>query len=200
MKTKKLKVAVTGGIGSGKSAFAGFLSDKGYPVLKADDISKEILSSSESVQAKIIKSFGERSFKNGVPDKKFLADNVFSSPEKVLLINSILHPPVLKRLNKEMEELLRTGDLVFVEAALVYEADMEDMFNYVVLITADEEVRKRRKNLQDNIPESDFIKRNMNQIPDEEKKKRADFIFENNGSIAELQNKADLLLLMLKNL
>jgi dephospho-CoA kinase len=200
LKTKKLKVGLTGSIGSGKSSFAEYLSGKGYPVLKADDISKEILSTNTNVQKRVIKAFGEKSFKNGVPDKKYLADNVFSSIDKVQLINSILHPLVLTRLEREMDEILKTNEIVFAEAALIYEADMEDMFNYVVLIAADEPVRKKRKNLQDNIPDADFVKRNMNQIPDEEKKKRADFIFENNGSIEELHNKADLLLVMLKSL
>ncbi len=200
MSGKKLKLGITGGIGSGKSTFAEYLSSKGYPVLKADDISKEILSSNESVKKRVTKEFGERSFVNGVPDKMYLAKNVFSSPEKVIVINSILHPPVLKRIEKDTDELLKTNDLVFVEAALVYEADMEEMFDYVVLITASEETRKKRKTQQDKLSEGDFDKRNLNQIPDDEKKKRADFIFENNGTIRDLYDKADLLLLMVKNL
>ena len=77
---------------------------------------------------------------------------------------------------------------------------MEDMFDYVVLVTADEATRKERKTVIDMVSSDDFTKRNMNQIPDEEKMKRADFIFENNGTLRDLYNKADLLLMMLINL
>ena len=72
---------------------------------------------------------------------------------------------------------------------------MEDMFDYVVLITAEKEVRYSRKSSQ--MSREDFEKRDFNQIPDEEKKKRADFIFENNGSREELNQKAALLLSLL---
>jgi dephospho-CoA kinase len=200
MKNKKLKIAITGSIGSGKSSFAEFLSSAGYPLLKADDISKEILSSDESIRKKIIKEFGNDSFKNGLPNKSFLAKKVFSDPENVVKINSILHPPVIKRINTEMEKLLKTNSMVLVEAALIYEADMEDMFDYVVLVTSAEEIRQKRKTTLDKLSEDDFKKRSLNQIPDEEKKKRADFIFENNGTLDDLKKKAQLLLMLLDNI
>jgi dephospho-CoA kinase len=200
MKNKKLKIAITGSIGSGKSSFAEYLSSAGHPLLKADDISKEILASDESIRKKIIREFGDDSFKNGLPNKSFLAKKVFSDPENVVKINSILHPPVIKRINNEMEKLLETNNMVLVEAALIYEADMEELFDYVILITADEEIRQKRKTTLDNLSEEDFKNRSLNQIPDEEKKKRADFIFENNGTQDDLKKKAQLLLMLLNNI
>jgi dephospho-CoA kinase len=197
MKNKKLKVAITGSIGSGKSAFCSMLEEKGFTVLKADDISKDILSNDKSVQQKIIKIFGENSFINGKPDKLFLAEKVFSDPKNVVKINSILHPKVIEIISKKTDEILEKNNLVFVEAALIYEADMEDLFDYVVLVAADEKIRMNRK--QDTLSSEEFLKRNENQIPDEEKKKRADFIFENNESLEDLKAKADLLILILSN-
>ncbi len=91
-------------------------------------------------------------------------------------------------------------DLVFVEAALIYEASMEDMFDYIVLITANEEIRKKRKVESGELLVEDFKKRNANQIPDEEKKKAADFVFENNGTMNDLSIKIELLLKLLKAL
>jgi len=88
---------------------------------------------------------------------------------------------------------------VFVEAALIYEADMEEMFDFVVLISADEKLRMERKKSSINLSEEEFIKRDNNQIPDSEKRKRADFIFENNSNAAELKAKANLLLMMLQS-
>jgi dephospho-CoA kinase len=106
MKNKKLKVAITGSIGSGKSAFCSMLEEKGFTVLKADDISKDILSNDKSVQQKIIKIFGENSFINGKPDKLFLAEKVFSDPKNVVKINSILHPKVIEIISKKTDEIL----------------------------------------------------------------------------------------------
>jgi dephospho-CoA kinase len=85
---------------------------------------------------------------------------------------------------------------VFIEAALIYEVDMEDMFDYVVLITAERDIRLKRK-ISSGITEADFCKRELNQIPEEEKKKRADFIFSNNSTKTELKMKFNLLLLTL---
>jgi dephospho-CoA kinase len=192
----KLKIAVTGSIGSGKSSFCKLLEDRSYPVIKADDLSKDILANDKNVKNEVIKIFGKNSFINNEINKKFLAEKIFSDPENVLIINSILHPKVKEKVNTLMDEYLKKTNIVFVEAALIYEADMENMFDYVVLITADEKIRMKRKT--EILSSEEFNKRNQNQIPDIEKEKRADFIFVNNGSLIELSAKADLLLQILK--
>jgi len=195
MEKKKLKIGITGNIGSGKSTFAEFIKQKGFTVINADDISKTILATNENVKRRVVQKFGEESFSNGLINREYLSDKVFSNPENVLIINSILHPLVLEKIDEIMNEELKTNDKIFVEAALIYEADMEDMFDYVILIAAKTENRFKRKSMKLN--EKDFELRDSNQIPELEKKKRADFIFENNGSLQELKTKADLLLTIL---
>ncbi|HEY6906334.1 MAG TPA: dephospho-CoA kinase [Ignavibacteriaceae bacterium] len=195
MTEKKIKIAITGSIGSGKSAFADFIREAGYTVINADIISKEILAANADVKEQVVKSFGKESFNGNEINRKYLAEKVFSNPESVMIINSILHPLVIRKINELMTDELKVKDKIFVEAALIYEADMEDMFNYVVLISADKEVRYKRKSGELSLIE--FEKRDANQIPDEEKKKRADFIFVNNGTIEDLKGKARLLLSLL---
>jgi len=197
---KKIKVAVTGNIGSGKSSFCNFLSEKGYPVINADAVSKNILSEDGEIKKKVIREFGQESFVNNEINKKFLAEKVFSDPVKVLKINSILHPKVKNKIESLANEYFMKYDIVFTEAALIYEADMESMFDYVVLITADYKIRKKRTTENAKLSEKDFDKRNDNQIKDEEKKKRADFVFENNLGINELRQKAGLLISILNGL
>ena len=197
MLKKKLKVAVTGSIGSGKSTFCDFIAEKGYPVIKADDISKQILAEDKNVKEKVIKKFGAESFINNQIHKKFLAEKIFSNPINVIIINSILHPEVKKKVQQLMQEQLRNNDIVFTEAALIYEAEMEDMFEYVILITAGSSVREKRIIANGKLTRDEFKKRNENQIKDEEKKKRADFVFENDGSVEELKQKADFLITVL---
>jgi dephospho-CoA kinase len=200
MKIKKVKAAITGGIGSGKSTFANFISGKGFPVINVDEVSKEILVSDKDVKLKIENEFGKESFKNGEINKKFLSEKIFSNPHNVIKINSIVHPKVIEKVNSLIAGKLKSFDLVFAEAALIYEAEMEKYFDYVILITAEEKLRLKRKVELDNFSEEQFLKRNENQIPDTEKKKQADFIFENNGSLDELNKKSDLLIKILKSL
>lgn len=191
-----MKIAITGNIGSGKSVFSSFAEKRGFSVLKADDISKQILSNDTEVRKEIIKAFGEQSFKNNKPDVKYLAEKVFSDPAKLNKIESILHPRVIKSINDTIELIEDEKKIVFVEAALIYEANMEKMFDYVVLITSNRELRLKRK-LKNGISEEDFVKRESNQIAEEEKRKRADFAFVNDGSVDDLKMKFNLLLLTL---
>jgi len=97
-----------------------------------------------------------------------------------------------------MRDALAIYKIVFVEAALIFEAKMEEIFDYIVLITADEETRKSRLK-EKGINEEEFEKRKLNQIPDEKKRRKSDFIFENNGSEEELKQKAEIFLKLILN-
>ncbi len=183
---KKFKVAITGSIGSGKSEFCKIAEKFGFVVIRADEISKQLLSENNLVKEKVLSQFGSDSYINGKPNYKFLAEIVFSNFEKLKKLESILHPIVIKKINQLSNETLKTNDIVFIESALIYEADIESSFDYVILITAPREIRLQRK-LQNGFSEEDFNKRELNQIPDEEKKKRADFIFVNDKTTKELE-------------
>ena len=200
MLIKKFKVAVTGSIGSGKSTFCNFITEAGFNVIKVDDISKKILKEDEDVRKKVIREFGKDSFINKEINKKFLSEKIFSDAINVARINSILHPKVKREVEQLIQEELKKNHLVFVEAALIYEAEMENMFDYVVLITAVSSVREKRIVTSGKLNNEEFRKRDENQIKDEEKKKRADFIFENNGNTKELKQKANLLIKILEGL
>ncbi len=199
-KIRKIKVGITGAIGSGKSEFSKILENNGFNVINVDNVSKDILSTDKEIQKQIIKTFGKDSFINGQINKNYLAEKVFSNPENVVKINSIVHPKVIVKVNDLITEYLKRNNIAFAEAALIYEADMEDMFDYVVLVTSDENLRLKRKVKISKMSEDDFKKRNDNQIKDEEKKKRADFVFENNGSIEDLKNKTEFFIKILNGL
>jgi dephospho-CoA kinase len=190
---KKFKVGVTGGIGGGKSSLCSYFASLGYPVLYADDISKEILSSNKKIKNDIIKTFGSEAYLNSKLNVKFLADKVFNNPSAVKKMNAIVHPAVIGRIDKETKILLKEHSIVFVEAALIYEAKIEDKFDYVIVVTADEDIRKKRLKKK-GINEQEFERRSKNQISEETKKKKADFVFENNNDESELRKKGDLFL------
>lgn len=189
-------IGITGNIGSGKSTFSKFAEEAGFPVLKADDISKFILQTDEKVRNSVIKAFGNEAFNGLKPNKEFLAKEVFSDNHKLQKLESILHPKVVKHLNQKIKQLKKSNSTIFVEAALIYEADLEEMFDFIVLITSEQKLRMERK-LKTGMKKEDFFLRDSNQISEEEKKKRADFIFSNNSTLEELHSKFKLLLLTL---
>jgi dephospho-CoA kinase len=197
---KKLKIAVTGGIGSGKSSVCDIFHSDGYPILYADDISKEILSTDQSVKEKIVKEFGSESFFEGKPNHKFLSEKVFSDEKKVGKINSILHPPVIEKIVSLMEHELKQSKMVFVEAALIYEAKMEHLFDYVIAVTAPDETRIKRVMESRGLSKDEVINRMNKQIPQEKKKSLADFVIENNKTKNELMNRAKFVLMILKSM
>lgn len=197
---RKLKVAVTGNIGSGKSSFCKFLEQYKFIVIKADDISKKLLTSDPHVKKEIIKYFGPEAYLGDKVNTQYLSDRVFSNTSELNKINSILHPLVIKKTEYLMGEALRSSNIVFVEAALIYEANMEKLFDYVVLISSQKEIRFKRKQKSDNFSSEEFEKREINQIKEDEKQKQADFIFTNNGTIPELETKAKVLINVLNGL
>ena len=199
LQVNKIRAAITGSIGSGKSTFANYIASKDYVVINADDISKDILSFDEKIKKKIIKEFGSNSYNDGKLNKKFIAAQVFSNPVNLNKLNSILHPQVLQKIDALIEKKYKGEKIIFIEAALIYEADIEKKFDYVVLVTADFNIRLKRSIGNGKFIEDDFINRDNKQIPQEEKEKRADFIFSNNGSKKDLIKKADLLLLTLNS-
>ena len=85
----------------------------------------------------MINEFGAQSFLGNKINKKYIADKIFSDPKKLKKINSILHPRVRKRIDFLSKEYFKENDIVFVEAALIFESKIEKFYDYVVLITAD---------------------------------------------------------------
>ncbi len=196
---KNLKIAITGGIGSGKSLVTSIIEKSGYPVIKSDEIAKELMYKDESVKKKIIKEFGPPSYNEKGLNTKYLAENIFAHPEKVEKINSIVHPPTINKIEELASQLLLKNKIVFVESALIYEADIQDRFDYVILIYADESTRIARVMQRGSISQEDLRNRIGFQISDEQKKGTADFVIDNNSTTSELENRTMFILNILKS-
>ncbi|KAB2846031.1 MAG: dephospho-CoA kinase [Melioribacteraceae bacterium] len=184
-----MKIALTGGIGSGKSLVSDIIIELGYNVINADKLAKEILLTDETVKSKIIKEFGKDSYTPEGINTKYIAEKVFINPMNVKKINSFVHPPTIKKIEVLAAEILKTKKMVFVESALVYEANLEDLFDYVLLVTAEDELRIKRVMERDKVSEEEVKVRMQNQITEKEKRALADFVIENNSTITDLKNK-----------
>lgn len=197
---KNLKIAITGGIGSGKSLVSNFVKSRGYPVIKSDDIAKELMQKDESVKKKIIIEFGSESYNENGLNTKYLAEHVFCDRGKVEKINAIVHPSTIKKIEELSNLLFEKHKIVFVESALVYEAKIQKVFDFVVLIYSEEKIRIARAMERNKVSEEEIRKRMAFQIPDDKKKERAHFVIENNSTISELEKRTQFILNLLQSL
>lgn len=182
----KLRIAVTGTIGSGKSAVCAYLREKGYDVFDCDAVNRELLEPGNDGYKAVRKVFPE-CFHDEELDKKALSQEVFQDPEKRLILESLLHPLILKEL-KERED-----DPLFAEVPLLFEAGWDRYFDLKILVVSDDETvceRLRQRGLSE-----DEIRGRLNaQMPAAEKMKRADKIIYNNDSLSALYRVIDELL------
>lgn len=189
---KKIKIGITGNIGSGKSTVAEYYRNKGYTVLDADTIAKDMYNK-PNVKVRVIQSFGEESYIDSQPNLKYIANAVFDNEENLQILNSIIHPPMIREINRLMEKELEDSEAVFTEAALIYEAGMEDMFDFVILITADDEIKISRTMERSGLSRDEVELRLSKQISEDIKKTYADFIIENNSVKESLYQKCDFI-------
>jgi dephospho-CoA kinase len=176
-------VAVTGGIGAGKSEALRAFARHGAAVISSDEIVHDLLRSDEDVRAAVRERFGDRVFDpEGHIDRSRVADIVFADPEELDWLERLLHPRVVAAYLRWRDELGSGPDppaVCVTEVPLLYEVGGDSRFDAVVAITAAPEVRVSRqvRPMQD---------RERRLIPDEEKLARADFAYINDGSLAEL--------------
>lgn len=197
---KKLKIGITGGIGTGKTTLCEVYKNKGCKVISADDIAKEIIATDVSVKNLIKKEFGNEAYIDEKINTKFLADKVFNDEQNILIINSIVHPPTISMMEEEMNAALQKDDLVFAESALIFEAQFEKIFDYIILVTASDENKIERVMKSKKLSREEVIKRIQNQMPDDEKRKGSDFVIENNSTLEELKSKAEFILSLIENM
>jgi dephospho-CoA kinase len=189
MARRKIKIAVTGGIGSGKSEVCRIISDAGYDVIHADDIAKDILKSDAEVRDKVIALFGDQAYLVDDINRDYLSSVVFNDPENVAKINGVIHPVTLLEINKQIDKVFKSKDIVFVESALIFEAGREDNYDYILLVLTDEAKRIERILAKGKLSPVEITGRMKNQLPDEVKSKNADFIVQNNDGLDELAEK-----------
>jgi dephospho-CoA kinase len=176
-------VAVTGGIGAGKSEALRAFERHGAAVISSDEIVHELLRSDEEVRAAVRDRFGERAFgPDGAVDRARIAEIVFADERELDWLERLLHPRVVAAYLSWREELARLPEppaVCVTEVPLLYEVGGEGRFDAVVVVTASPEVRLSRqvRPLQD---------RERRLIPDEEKLARADFAYVNDGTLEEL--------------
>lgn len=177
--SKPLLIGVTGGIGSGKSIVCRIFSILGVPIYTADDRAKWLMNHDSLLKERIIATFGSESYQaNGDLNRGYLAETVFSNPEKVATLNALVHPAVRKDFTQWVSQ--QTAPYLIKEAALLFETGAAKELDFVINVSSPLRVRMARVLLRDPQRTEDQVNQIINQqLPDEEKNKLADFSVKN---------------------
>jgi dephospho-CoA kinase len=197
---EKIKIGITGGIGGGKSTVAEIFRKNGITVFDADQVAKDLMTNDEEIRSAIIELFGEDAYIDGELNTKLIAEMIFNNPDLKEGLEEIVHPAVIAELGLLMESELKEKDIVAVESALLFEAKMPKLFDYIFAVTADEETRIKRVMERDGVTEEEVRKRMESQMPENEKAGKSDFVFENNGDLKQLVENVVFILNLIKRI
>jgi dephospho-CoA kinase len=173
---RPVAVAITGGIGAGKSEALSAFARHGAATASSDEIVHRLFAGDAEVRAGLRERWGDGVFDGGAVDRAGIAERVFADREELAWLEALLHPRVMREYLAWRED--RDEWLTVTEVPLLYETGGEERFDKVVVITAPPAVRAARRRLADE--------REARLVPEEEKVARADYVYENTGSLQEL--------------
>lgn len=183
-----IKFAIAGNIASGKSAVEGFFKARGYDVIDTDKIGHEILNSHAG---EIISAFADEDISiNGVIDRKKLGAVVFGSYNARKKLENIVHPLIRQRL-EDYFSAHADEKVILVAIPLLFEAKMEDLFDKIIFVFADDETRLERLMSRNNFTKEEAMKRINSQMSQFMKLEESDYVFHNNGTLENLQNQVN---------
>ncbi len=188
-----ISVGLTGGIGCGKSTVAGMFASLGAVTINADDIGRTLMQPGNVVYDRIVSGFGsEMVDASGQLDRVKLADIVFHNLEKLKHLNAIVHAPVLREIDRQVQ-LARRKDpnaVILVESAVLFEAGQHRRFDKMVVVWCNPEQQVERYVAKSRISVEDVRRRMDAQMPGEEKKRLADFVIDTSGPMEDSEKQS----------
>ena len=179
------RIAICGNIASGKSSVQKILEEKGYKVLDTDEVSKKLLTVKNKPLYDGFKNYDV--FEDGEFSRLKVAQLIFSDEDARLKIASIMHPQVAEEIKKFFEQN-KSDDLLFVGIPLLFEAKMQSLFDKIVFVYTDDEIRLERLLKRNNYTIEHAKSRINSQMPQDDKVKLSDYVINNNGDINNLKN------------
>ena len=172
-------IGLSGGIGSGKSTVAKALEHMGYPVFYSDEEAKKLYATHPLLKKELLALLGKESYQNNVFQKHVLATQLFENPALKEQIAALVHPLVRERFNEWAEQ--QTADLVFNEAAILFETGAYKLLAATILVVAPLETRIQRVQKRDGLSREAVLKRIANQWADSEKMNLTPYVITNDG-------------------
>jgi dephospho-CoA kinase len=190
-----IRIGLTGNIASGKSEIAKMLADRGATVIDADVLAREAVRPDTQALKDIVKRWGKDILKkDGSLDRAALRQIVFADQSELDALNRIVHPGVTRLRDREIARARERGDpIVVCVIPLLFERNIVDEFDAIVLVDAPRPLRLERMVASRGVEATDAMNMIASQMPAELKRARADFVIENSGSLQELERDVDAL-------
>lgn len=170
-------VGLTGGIGSGKTTAAKMFEDLGIPLYIADDRAKALMHSSQDIRKALQLLFGDKAYQDGKLNRPFIASKIFGDEKLLKQMNAIVHPVVALDFKQWLSE--QTSNYVIKEAAIIFENQQQNQYDYIITVTAPVEERILRVIKRDDSSRDKVLSIMNNQWSDEDKIKHSDFVIVN---------------------
>jgi len=183
-----LKVSVTGGAGSGKSSVCSRFKELGAWVISADELARKVVRPGSSGFKKIVEHFGKAILEsNGTLNRRKMREIMLSGETARKDLERLIHPEILGRMNIEIRKAVKAAHrLIIVEVPLLFELNMADEFDHVIMVSADADIKVKRLIDRDRVSEADARALVTVQMPDELKEKQSDDVIRNNKSLKVL--------------
>jgi dephospho-coA kinase len=172
-----LNIGITGSIACGKSTVSDYLKEKGYTIIDADKLGHVALTS-EDVKRRLSETFGANILVNNEISREVLGKLVFGNDNNLKKLNNIIHPKI-KELILKLQEEHENEDLVFLDIALLYEANFVDLVEKVAVVYVDEDVQLERLMTRNFLSKEEALKRIESQMSPQEKASLGDFVINN---------------------
>lgn len=186
-----LKIGITGGIGSGKTTVCKIFEQMGTPVYYADLQARELMNTDDALISELKQEFGENIYNNNELDRPKLASIVFNDKNKLEKLNALVHPAVQRRFTQWAKQYTDKS-YVLKEAALLFESGSYKDLDYIVTISAPKEMRLNRVVNRDEAKREDIEKRMNNQLSEDERIERSDFVIVNDETQAVIPQVMEL--------
>lgn len=187
-----ISIAITGGIGSGKTFVSNLLKEHGIPIYNSDDEAKRLMLSDEGIRRDLIALLGEEAYQGNALNKPLLASYLFADAGNAARINAIVHPRVRADFRRWLSEH-QGEEIAGLECAILYEAGFQDTVDRVVMVYAPESLRIERAMKRDKATETQIRARIAAQMDDEEKLRRADYVIYTDGRTTLEEQLSDLI-------
>jgi len=193
-------VGLTGGIASGKSTVAKILQSLGAAIVNADDLAREVVEPGHEAWKEIVASFGADILQSDQTlDRQKLRTLIFNQPEARKRLESIIHPRVRALAEERIRQYAAAGyPVVIYEVPLLFEGNLQEWLRPVILVACDVETQTARLQNRDHLTAADAEKHIAAQMSLKDKRRLADYVIENNGSLEDLERQTRQILEELK--
>jgi dephospho-CoA kinase len=189
-------IGLTGSIASGKSTVSNMLKEKGYPIVDADKIARQVVEPGTPVIKEIAEHFGDEVLnEDGSLNREKLGKRIFKSEEERKKLNSIIHPAIRNEMIRQKEQWISKGaGTVILDIPLLFESKLQSFVEKIIVVSVTPEIQKQRLIARNELNEQEAADRINSQLPMVEKEAGADAVIDNNGTIEETKMQVETLL------